>query len=432
MYHPTKETTIKHVLIRREELALRQERLRANKKAARKATMERRTADREKAKRDELKAARRIVREQPRRNILLEQAMRGVRPDAHTHGPTGVFRAPFSDRRRPDNREPIVPGQQLTDFQSMRLLHVYRALLREISYLPDEEVRRYAYEFACDTFDRNRFRHSIKKAKGNFEKEPSERRSIAEDCKEARQELSILQRANRGQVVPLIKVFRQAYGRQGHRRFELVEYMRQNPLPFFECDSKSPRPESTKPVHDYSALPVTAAFEALVMAHAEKGSIKPVRQVQPKPPELTTQGAPTSEKRRIKIAHAWVNEVRAKLMPPLPPIEREWLRRLALGQEPWTGMVRRRAGHEAIALSETDGKGRKARPHKFTPRFMRRLYALICSQVPVIAYEEAGEQGELRRPVITWQDIREEELVGPVMPLAEWQSIVAKFEDSED
>lgn len=92
---------------------------------------------------------------------------------------------------------------------------LFRATLRECSYLPDPIARDYMREHVVHRYRRSRISH----------------RSDPDLARSARHGLSVLQRANQGYQRPLEKVLFMSYGRTGKRRHELLAELMKPQVP---------------------------------------------------------------------------------------------------------------------------------------------------------------------------------------------------------
>ncbi|KIW94755.1 uncharacterized protein Z519_04732 [Cladophialophora bantiana CBS 173.52] len=117
-------------------------------------------------------------------------------------------------------------------------LHIYRACLRECSYLPLPQCRAYMRKFTIDGFRRwippkDCVGRSCSKAHsaGGRHLAPEK---VTRLLHQARKLASILRHANQGYIVPLENVLRMAYGRKGPRKYELLAQFLNPALPASE------------------------------------------------------------------------------------------------------------------------------------------------------------------------------------------------------
>ena len=108
-------------------------------------------------------------------------------------------------------------------------------------------------------------------------------------------------------------------------------------------------------------------------------------------------------KRVRNFKRRWYAETLDRIMPPLPEAEWDGILMRASGQLPWEGPVARRkraGGQEDEGQSHPVGehvkgssKGTCSNPHKITARYMRRLWAKISAQCPVMKPNAAKKSG---------------------------------------
>ncbi|EXJ71011.1 uncharacterized protein A1O5_06004 [Cladophialophora psammophila CBS 110553] len=117
-------------------------------------------------------------------------------------------------------------------------LHIYRACLRECSYLPLPQCRAYMRKFTIDGFRRwippkDPVGRSRSKAHGAGGRHLTPEK-VTRLLHQARKLASILQHANQGYIVPLENVLRMTYGRKGPRKHELLAQFLNPALPASE------------------------------------------------------------------------------------------------------------------------------------------------------------------------------------------------------
>ncbi|KAF2817543.1 uncharacterized protein BDZ99DRAFT_374743 [Mytilinidion resinicola] len=326
-----------------------------------------------------------------------------------------------------------------------------RALLREASYLPDQTAREYFHRFVLWRF---RSYQPIDKASVWFREinQKPRKRLLAtnidlrasEKLRKGRQALSLLRRANNGELEPLRKVLLAAYGRTGRRRHELIKPLLQPTIPensdALEAIMKGTPGNNKKPLqelyHDDSR--VLSFFDAPKGKSADKAEIRiskeypqldaviqangqyrpsgnprqTLRSTSLTAPTTNIWGRPMPVKRAKNMVKEWYKNAMEKMLPPLPKQEWDRLHSLALGDikcEPISrrslGTVRpERASREPGSeiplglLEQSDlaselGLAKRRLLHglyppnrnRITPRFMQRLYqdvaGLCCKLV---------------------------------------------------
>ena len=262
-------------------------------------------------------------------------------------------------------------------------LHLLRAILRECSYLPDEAARRHWHAYTLA-----RFRKYCPRQFGKLKQEP--RKPVIEEnrritlVKSAQDVVRLLQLANDGHVTQLEKVLAHTYGRAGKRRHELL-------APLIEPDI----PKNHEEVLELSAsngnanaskLQLSTKLMAVAKAQAFQSTISlsrpPIKQLEPRIPEINSWGRSFPVRRAKNLARNWYNDTLKKILPPLPLQEWERLRDLAHGKIVWPGPPPRRnkTGRVARRVNQSN-------PHLLTPRFMRRMWSSIFLQCPLLFWD---------------------------------------------
>ncbi|RAK97908.1 uncharacterized protein BO80DRAFT_179008 [Aspergillus ibericus CBS 121593] len=288
-----------------------------------------------------------------------------------------------------------------TNFTREAWLHLYRALIRQCSYLPDPIARVQMQAYILD-----RFRRSAAE-----EKElPLLRQQALR--KSALSELSLLNRANDGYIKPLEKVLHLAYGRRGKRRHDLIEAF----IP--------PAKKGAHPVTDFSdGWEPPSHMVALLKAQNHNAMITLlnaglyVKETTPSIPSENIWGKPLSESRRMNIRSRWYTKARGNMFPPLPDKELKLLEGLILGTTPWTPPKRRKPVETspthvdsdinlALFLEKGPQKGdtfekyADGRPHIITRRFMQRLWKRLSCLIPRVKWDT-----KTRKPIFSWDVI---------------------------
>lgn len=288
-------------------------------------------------------------------------------------------------------------------------LHLLRALLRECSYLPDPNARKYIHNHVLWTY-----RNYLPKIK-EWRKEPPLARQVSL-LRRGRQSLSILRRANVGDVKPLYKVLSMTYGRSGKRRRELMEELMAPEIPQNSDELERVVLHDTytrewKPPARLLALLKSQSKEVAYLGESKR-RIRPDLVIPAK--NLWDEEMPRS---RVKnTTRKWYAKQTNFVFPPLPENERQDLRALATGERDWWPVLRRtRLGRpSALEVFEQDlqqtildgpPKARKvtedidSRPQRLTHRLMRRLWAYIYRHVPTMVYHS-----ETQRWKVYWHD----------------------------
>lgn len=288
-------------------------------------------------------------------------------------------------------------------------LHLYRALLRECSYLPDSQARVYLRDHVTRSYRNYLPRYHARR------KEIPLSRQVAL-LRRGRKALSILHRANEGYLKPLQNVLLWTYGRKGRRRRELMAKIMQQDIP---QDHKAV--EALSGIQTYSrkwtppsmviALMRSQANEA---DNLDRAVIGP-NSVRPKPdvPAKNTWGRPMPEKRVRNLMQKWYAKQVSRLLPPLPESEFQRLRALSEGKvEALDGPLARRK--QAVGLPKDDTllnerlvlagppKSRTfetyalGRPHRLTSRLLQRTWLNIFNHVPHMTWDTTNKKWEVK------------------------------------
>lgn len=288
--------------------------------------------------------------------------------------------------------------------------HLFRALLRESSYLPDPIARGYVHDHVVQ-----RFRRYDKPGKdqNNILWRSARRRSALHG-------LSTLRRANEGYSKPLEKVLRLSYGRIGKRRRQLLDAMI---VPEVSSDNLAVADLVKKPaMFEDGWQPPSMVVELLKSqdsnyAVSRLGVRYQVRHFEPQIPRQDVWGKPVAPSRRRNIRKKWYAPVLDSLYPPLPDRDLNILEGLISGSIRWEPTKRRKAigiprpSNENLTsfLAQGPCKGHTfrayaaGRPHKITRRFMRRLWRRISALVPRISWNEAGQKQR-----IVWDSMKDQ------------------------
>ncbi|KEY75500.1 hypothetical protein BA78_0812 [Aspergillus fumigatus] len=291
---------------------------------------------------------------------------------------------------------PLIPPEQWR--------HLFRALLRECTYLPDPVARGYMHDYVV-----RRFRRYSDKSQSKVQDDLHRQHLLR---KTATQKLSLLKRANEGYSRPLEKVLRLSYGRSGKKRRELlgvfivpevppdalaVEGILKGPS-MFEDDWKPP------------TIVLDLLKSQLRNAVISQLSDRPVvKTLEPPIPKENSWGKPVAKCRRRNIRKKWYYAVLDSLLPPLPDAELDTLHGLISGRIPWTPPKRRKAvgvpldspSQTSLDVTFLTGGPKKGptfrdfvngRPHQITRRFMQRLWRRIYCMVPRLEWDEKNQK----------------------------------------
>ncbi|GFF32692.1 hypothetical protein IFM58399_03297 [Aspergillus lentulus] len=291
---------------------------------------------------------------------------------------------------------PLIPPEQWR--------HLFRALLRECTYLPDPIARGYMHDYVV-----RRFRRYSDKSQSKLQDDLHRQHLLR---KTATQKLSLLKRANEGYSRPLEKVLRLSYGRNGKKRRDLLGVFIVPEVPpdalAVEGILKGPS------MFEDDWKPPTIVLDLLksqlrngVLSQLSDRSV--VKTLEPPIPKENSWGKPIAESRRRNIRKKWYYAVLDSLLPPLPDAELDTLHGLISGRIPWTPPKRRKAvgvpldspsqaSLDVAFLTEGPKKGPtfrdfvNGRPHQITRRFMQRLWRRIYCMVPRLEWDEKNQK----------------------------------------
>ena len=316
-------------------------------------------------------------------------------------------------------------------------LHHYRWLLREATYLPTAASRRYVRQTII-----HRFRTYVPRppltppsaAGGTYAPQPpKEPPSAANEpgrqtalLKECRHAWSVLRRANDGKHRCLEKIFNLTYGRTGRRRHALLRPWLHGP------GNQPPGQEAQLPggpaIRDAPdrQLHIPPALRAIIQAHLanertrrfrpfSKNARKPEGQLLPAENNWGRRMPYRRIKNRKKAVY---NELKEKLLPPLPDEEYEGLRRLAVGEEELAPVPNRRGGTAGGEITEGHGRERPA----IERRAQRALFKTLLLSTR-IGYDKAQ-----KRWIVTWYDAEKERKQRALQPRDEDMFLFASQE----
>jgi hypothetical protein len=325
------------------------------------------------------------------------------------------------------------------DFHRISSRHVLRGILRECTYFPDQFAASWIRQHAL-----MRFRtYEAKNRKYGSDEEYTKRLETIR--RKSRQGLYQMRRANEGDRKMLLKALSMAYGRVGKRRRELLSPL----LPAGSLSGGSSE-VSDEAEYNFSQASPTATesatqsttFTSIRDKQSSKGRVDgPVKtqvkefvsglplelrtlvqsQISASPPtiarrnprrlgveipELNTWYQPMPAVRVKNQISKWYANLLDSVQPPLP--KQEWfrLRDLALGNTRPEPPIPRRAQltppPSVLEMTVTRGKlpaelFRKDHTHKMTSRFMRRLWADVFSQCPLMEYDSPTSKWK-----VTW------------------------------
>ena len=291
--------------------------------------------------------------------------------------------------------------------QKTEWLHLFRALLRQSSYLPDPIAKNYMRQYVVSSY-RN---YAPKHPKAKVEVPP--RRQIRLR-RRGRKMLSVLERANQGYTKPLERVLLLSYGRIGKRRRELLQPLVAQPIPEDDAAVKN------LPAKFSDQWEPPPTLLALLKNQMKQGPINSAKlrprfkKPHPSIPKENIWGRPTPFRRRKNIRKEWYAKALDSVYPPLPGQEWELLQGLANGTIPWSPAKRRRAPEtkdmppeyprnldpEFLVTGPKKGftfeRVLRGRPHTITSRFMQRVWSRITVLCPTMTWEPSRESWNIK------------------------------------
>lgn len=274
-----------------------------------------------------------------------------------------------------------------------------RQILREATYLPDAQARKYIAAHAL-----SRWRDSDP-SKLKFQ--ATERR--AELFKNARTSLSILRRANNGERDPLLKVLHLTYGRTGKRRHQLL-------APLLHLPPKQP-PELT-PQH-------RALLESQLKVKPPDTVRPQLRSIALKIPATNSWSQPTPDKRVANLTKAWYADILERTIAPLSSSDWNSLRLLAMGNVSKESIIRPRrqrpkVSNQALSppsqlelsfgLNTRQNANHSKDGHEITRRFMCRLWRSVFAQCPTMSWDPDSNKWSVRWGCVVLDDLRKRQL----------------------
>ncbi|KAF2196573.1 hypothetical protein GQ43DRAFT_335127, partial [Delitschia confertaspora ATCC 74209] len=261
----------------------------------------------------------------------------------------------------------------------LQSIHLFRALLREATYLPDSTARQYfrshivarfkAYQPAKDSAGRKKER-----IVENYKRQGYKRRATPviiertpEKLRTGRKALSLLRRANTGETKCLEKVLLAAYGRLGRRKYALLaDLFKPEPLPNEENVESGPGLSPLQEAY-YSNKRVLSFFGAPTVKSKDETEIQifdkyprlkeliksqkqsraalssPLRSTSVTFPSRNVWERPMPIKRARNNVRKWFKDTMTRVLPPLPEEEWDRLKGLSRGTIQCEGIVPHRA-----------------------------------------------------------------------------------------
>ena len=285
------------------------------------------------------------------------------------------------------------------------VLHIFRALLRQCTYLPDPAARQYIHDYVVSRFRDYHPLNTLPLSSPRHKSTALVQQRLPSLLRAARRGLVLLRRANDGHVRHLGKVLCMTYGRVGKRRDQLLKDLK---IPDAPIDPDAIK-ELSEPANQDVPRP-SERLMALVKSQARRRQTGFARNFSSKPPALQPEipatniwGRPTPIKRVRNIKREWYAKTLDRIMAPLSEAEWNRLGMRASGQLPWEGLVARRrwAGgpddegqtHMVGERVKSPQRGGCSNPHRITPRFMCRFWARIWEHCPLMKPNSTRKSG---------------------------------------
>ena len=329
-------------------------------------------------------------------------------------------------------------------------IYLLRALLRQCTYLPDPEARRYIHFHVI-----SRFRDYCPRQRPGAKPRPlkisTADKRIRTLLSDGKRHLRVLVRANEGHPDELHKVLATTYGRRGKRKHDLLQSLKAKDNP---DDAEAVAKLSKLPDDQNKEPQLTETMIALIRSQKSQKDMgfdkAPIKNLKPMIAKENAWGRPMPSNRVKNQKKLWYAKTLDAILPPLP--EHEWHRLgdLATGRIKWEGPVPRRkqstvrdgVSKEASYISvggkiskkqesadsneeppytfmggkfvknktseqntknEERNRDVKTNAHNLTSRYMRSLWARVYVKCPMMRWDT-----EKRRWDVQWGNIEKE------------------------
>ena len=351
----------------------------------------------------------------------------------------------------------LAKGREVPDLKKkygQASIHLLRALLRQCTYLPDPEARRYLHFYVI-----TRFRDYCPRIRPGKIPRPRKLAAVRKRAPDAlgngKRKLGVLIRANEGHPDDLHKVLATTYGRRGKRKHTLLQALKVKGSP----DDMDAVAKLSTPSRRTSKEPqLTETMIALLKsqkAQKDMGFDKSfIKHLKPMIEKENAWGRPMPSNRVNNQAKEWYAKTLDAIQPPLPAHEWHRLGDLATGRIPWEGPVPRRkqgtvrdGSGKGVPDTSVDGmfseedlhdsdeeapytfvgqkfvekelskqntrndernRDVKTNAHNLTPRYMRSLWARVYVKCPMMTWDT-----EKKRWDVQWGNVEEEKEIVP-------------------
>lgn len=329
-----------------------------------------------------------------------------------------------------------------TTASQLKSLHLLRALLREVTYLPDLTARNYFRRYVVARFKAyqpkpNATRSFDVQAVEKYRHHSFKRRHLGtiheraeQQQRKAQKGLNFLRRANQGEGACIQKVLWFAYGRLGRRKYALLNDLLK-PDSAWEGE---PAPlqklyRSNMPCLQYFEAPRTRQqsnvinisdqyprLKAVIWSQCENRIAlrRPMKSRSLTTPLLNIWMRPMPLKRAANNVRRWYAETMTRLLPALPIDEWDRIDAMSKGQQR-IGFVRRRTPVDQpdctpapaqpsleqnlrhhLAMDKPSKAERSQRLNNstshITARYMRRLYSRLLMQTCKLEYDDTRKR----------------------------------------
>ena len=298
-------------------------------------------------------------------------------------------------------RQPWTPIKNETN--SLAVLHIFRALLRQCTYLPDPAARQYMHSHIVSRFRDYHPRSTLPPTSRRHKPPALVQQRLPYLLRTARRGLIFLRRANDGHIRHLRGVLAMTYGRIGKRRHQLLANLK---IPDVPVDQSAVK-KFLEPGNQRVPRP-SKQLMALVKSQAKRKTFdtsfrRNAPRIEPEIPKENIWGRPMPIRRVRNYKRRWYAETLHRVMPPLPQAEWEKLLMRGSGQLPWEGPVTRRKwvggpddeGQTHLVGEKVKGptRGTCSNPHRITRKYMRRLWAKISANCPLMKPNVGSKSG---------------------------------------
>ena len=294
-------------------------------------------------------------------------------------------------------------------------VHIYRALLRECTYLPDPNSRAYIKHWVHESFRRYlpRDLHLPR-----CRPVPVDHNRESKNLKKGRHLAETLRRANQGYPAPFEKVLRWTYARLGKRRRVLMSGMTSLESNGIEGELEELEPQT--PIKFSKDWKPSPTILALMSSQEKQYNHLPwinarISSKRPNPQEKNIWGKSMPECRFRNKQRKWYAINLDLMLLPLPDAEYNHIKACATGETRVEPRLRRitasvhlqpsEKAEESVLEEPKMSQHIAGRPHEMTQRFFRRHYQRLLLHVP---YAQELANSPERPLAIKWDRVYRE------------------------